>query len=386
MLLDANRLPQLIAGRYEVVRRLGSGSAGIVLECRDTQVGSTRVALKLFPREMTRDRRMVGRLQRELLLAFKVEHHNVVRFYDTVQDGEWFGYTMEYVEGTSLESLLRENTDFDIGTVIRVLQQICAGLDAIHIGGILHRDLKPGNILLTPEGVVKIADFGLAKETRDDFDSPVGEGLETRSITLDKRITDLGDTPGTPDFISPEYIQLGVCDERSDIYAVGVIGFELLTGRSIFPDRHLPTLLRRKVNEDPPLVSTLRRDCPSELEDIVMRAINRNPAFRFQRAREMRDALQQLRSSAGHEKLLFDSPIFRMNSTAPDPAHEAPPSMLSLVMHNTVAAFERGARILLGGLLAIIFIVVAIVFLVMNDKGAWKEYRYHIERFFYSNR
>lgn len=377
--IDSVSIPNLIAGRYEVLRRLGSGSAGLVLECRDTEVGSTKVALKLFPKEVVKDRRTMGRIQRELLLAFKVEHHNVVRFYDTIRDGEWFGYTMEHVRGTSLETMLREKVAFNADTVVRILAQVCAGLDAIHSVGIVHRDLKPGNILLTDDGVAKIVDFGLAKEVNDDFDGALG-GVEIGDSMIARRITEVGDTPGTPDFISPEYIQHGTCDERSDLYAVGVIGFELLTGRSIFPDRHLPTLLQRKVNEDAPPVTSLNPRCPYNVEAVIMTALRRDPDERYQSARDMRDELLRLRSTLVTSSGSFDAPIMRLKSAHPQMGESPESRSAPAPKHDFGEILTSIFYTLIAVLILVSISAAGIYLLVTRDQGALRVIQETLQR------
>lgn len=284
--------PRVIQGRYRVERRLGRGTSGIVYACVDTKLGSSRVALKIFPSHAVADRTTSARIQRELLSAFRVNHDNVVRFYEPVSDGDLLGYSMEFVEGAPLEELVQKRQPLDPIEAVEILQQICAGLDAIHAVGIIHRDVKPANVMMTADGIVKVTDLGLAKGERLEADQKNRKAEFSRP----SRVTQDGETPGTPDYISPEYIEHGTCDWRSDLYAVGVIGYELITGRTPFADCELYNLMRKKVEEDPTPAHMLNGECPREVSDWLLKALSRDPDGRFQSAREMREALLAIRA------------------------------------------------------------------------------------------
>ncbi|RMD87581.1 MAG: serine/threonine protein kinase, partial [Candidatus Dadabacteria bacterium] len=201
--------------RYEIIRCLGSGGMGVVYLACDTEYRDFLVALKLLYPGIVDSPEARERFRNEIVASYRVNHKNVVRAFEYFDSDEYQAYAMEYIAGGDLADLMEgisPDNPLPEKKIADILFQISSGLNAIHSQGILHRDLKPENILLTPDGVVKINDFGVARLKG--------------SITL----TAVGAMVGTPKYVSPEYIESGHCDQRSDIYAVGIIGYELLTG------------------------------------------------------------------------------------------------------------------------------------------------------------
>lgn len=267
----------VIGGRYEVVKCLGAGSMGLVYACRHKELTGHLVAIKVLFPEVAQDKIAAARFRNEIFASYGVSHPNVVRAYEYIRDGDLVAYTMEFVGGGDLaERLSRSEDPMPVSEIVQVLSQMCAGVQAIHDAGIVHRDLKPENILLSKEGMVKIADFGIAR---------TGHG---------PKLTEHGGVVGTIDYVSPEYMLNSQVDWRSDIYAIGILGYEMITGESPFRGDSVYATMTKRLKSDPKPPSALRPECPPELDKIIARAMHRNPEIRYQSAAEMFYDLQPL--------------------------------------------------------------------------------------------
>ena len=264
-----------ICNSYEVVRYLGVGSSGVVYQCRHKELNNHTVALKIFSSQTAHSSTEVERFKHELLAAYQVNHPNVVRGYELVTKNGFIGFTMEYVGGGSLADRLADSRKLPIKQTVDVLLAICSGLSAIHRAGIVHRDLKPANILLTAEGNIKIADFGIARFERIQAKGP-------------KNLL------GTVEYVSPEYVETGKTDARSDLYAMGVMAFEMMAGLVPFQGATPCKTLLLRLEGEAPAVSKYRRDCPQLLAHIIARALKKNPDERYQSADELRQDLEVL--------------------------------------------------------------------------------------------
>lgn len=267
----------LIAGRYEVIKCLGSGNMGLVYACRHRELSGHNVAIKVLFPEVAQDKVAAARFRNEIFASYGVSHPNVVRAYEYLKDGDLQAYTMEYVSGGDLADRLgdRENL-MPIPEIIRLLAEMSAGLQAIHDSGIVHRDMKPENILLTKDGHVKIADFGIAR---------TGTG---------PRLTEHGGVVGTIEYVSPEYMLNSQVDWRSDIYALGIIAYEMITGEAAFQGESVYAMMTKKLKEDPAPPSKKRPECPTKLDAIVLKAMVRDPEHRYQSAAEIFHDLQAI--------------------------------------------------------------------------------------------
>lgn len=280
----------VIAGRYEVMKCLGAGSMGLVYACRHKELTGHKVAIKVLFPEVASDKIAAARFRNEIFAAYGVSHPNVVRAYEYIRDGDLVAYTMEYVDGGDLAERIASGVQLTIREVVRTLAQMAAGVQAIHDAGIVHRDLKPENILLTRDGIVKIADFGIAR---------TGNG---------PKLTEHGGVVGTIDYVSPEYMLNSQVDWRSDIYALGILGYEMITGESPFRGDSVYATMTKRLKTDPRAPSELRPDCPRELDAIVLHAMARDPERRYQSAAEMFFELQKLDPDAVGTTGLFVRP------------------------------------------------------------------------------
>lgn len=263
----------VLAGRYEILQMLGRGGMGAVYKARDKELDRI-VALKLIRPELARSPEILRRFKQELILARQVTHKNVIRIFDLGHaDGIKF-ITMEFVEGQDLRALLLERGKFPPDEAARIMFQICRALEAAHAERVIHRDLKPQNIMLDRNGRVYVMDFGIA-----------------RSAYL-PGMTQTGALIGTPEYMSPEQARGEDLDERSDIFSLGVIFYELLTGKSPYAsDTPLSTLWKRMQEPARP-PSQLEPSLPAALNAVVVKALEIEPAERFGSAREMAQQLE----------------------------------------------------------------------------------------------
>jgi tetratricopeptide (TPR) repeat protein/predicted Ser/Thr protein kinase len=259
----------LLSQRYEVVSLLGEGGMGAVYKARDVEL-SRLVALKVIRPDLARNRAILDRFKQELILATQVTHRNVVRIYDLGEAEGIKFITMEYVEGEDLSAILRQRTKLPPHEAVAVIEQVCRALEAAHNVGVIHRDLKPQNIMWeTGSSRVLVMDFGLAKTLEGD------------------RMTQTGAMVGTMEYMSPEQALAAQLDQRSDIFSLGLIFYELLTGQTPFrADSALASLIKRTQERVVP-VSELDKSVPAELSQIVGRCLERDVALRYQSASEL---------------------------------------------------------------------------------------------------
>ncbi len=273
----------VIAGRYEVIKCLGAGSMGLVYACRDRELSGRQIAMKVLFPEVAQDKVAAQRFRNEVFASYDVSHPNVVRAYEYLRDGDIVAYTMEYISGGDLASRLAEPELIPIPEVISILSQMCLGVQAIHDAQIVHRDLKPENIMLSKDGVVKITDFGIAR---------LGHG---------PKLTEHGGVVGTIDYVSPEYMLNSQVDWRSDIYAIGILGYEMAAGVSPFRGDSVYATMTKRLKTDPDPIANYRPECPPELEKIILHAMEREPDKRFQSAFEMYEELHKIDPNANDE-------------------------------------------------------------------------------------
>jgi eukaryotic-like serine/threonine-protein kinase len=262
----------LFGGRYEIICVLGQGGMGAVYKARDRELDRL-IALKVIRPELANDPAILARFKQELILSRNITHKNVVRIFDLGEaDGIRF-ITMEYVEGEDLRTLLKRQGKFSVKETISVIEQVCRALDSAHSEGVIHRDLKPQNIMRDKQGRVVVMDFGLARSLGD-------SGL-----------TQTGAIVGTMEYMSPEQALGTPLDQRSDIFSVGLIFFELLTGKAPYrADTAIASLMKR-TREDAQFASDVETSVPKSLSAIVSRCLERDAANRYHSAMEL---LQQL--------------------------------------------------------------------------------------------
>ena len=274
--------PLTKAGRYDVVRELGRGSMGIVYQGYDPVIGRT-VAIKtmltegLSPQEFEEFR---ARFQREAQAAGVLSHPNIVNVFDYGEDSGILYLVMEFLEGKSLEKLVEGKKILPIETIIPVCEQVCSALDHAHQRGIVHRDIKPANIMILDNGLVKVTDFGIAKM--------VSMGM-----------TQTGQVLGTPNYMSPEQVKGRQVDGRSDIFSLGVILYDLVTGEMPFPGQNLTTVIYKIINENPIPPRELDATIHSGLSYVICKALAKSPDERYQTCRELAYDLRNFKHLGG---------------------------------------------------------------------------------------
>jgi serine/threonine-protein kinase len=272
-------LSQTLAGRYQILSLLGSGGMGTVYRARDLELDET-VALKVLRRELVADARVLARFRQEVKLARKVTHRNVARMFDIGEhEGEKF-LTMEFVEGESLAARLARAGVMPLAQVVEIADAICSGLAAAHAAGVVHRDLKPDNVLVGDDGRVVITDFGIARAILSDPAS----GVQTAGAPI-----------GTPAYMAPEQVEGAQdIDARADIYALGAMLYELLTGDLAWDGDSVYSIAAKRLVLPPPDPRAKCADLPDAVARIVMRCMARRAPDRFAGASEVSAALAGL--------------------------------------------------------------------------------------------
>ncbi len=282
---------QTLKGTYKLYDKVGSGGFATVYLGRNLRTNQI-VAVKVLKEESAEVPGMVERFRREAQLIQGLDHPKLVRVLDYgVEDGRHF-LVMEYVQGKTLAQVIAERGPLPVEQTVRYVTQVCGALAHAHQRGIVHRDIKPGNLMVTPEGVVKVMDFGIAK------------------IAAITALTHSGQTMGTPRYMSPEMIKGEPVDARGDIYSLGVVLYELLAGQAPFDAESPWTVMRQHIETPPRPIGELRRGLPAWLEAAVARTLAKDPAARFQTPAELAAALEMGRA--------------RMNAGAVSPS--VPPS------------------------------------------------------------
>ena len=267
--------PQEVAGRYRLERRLGAGGMSTVFLATDG-VLERPVAVKLLAEHLAEDEAFVARFRREALAAARLQHPNVVQVFDSGEDPESHRHfiVMEYVDGPSCAEMLREHRTLGIEDTVRITRDACHGLEYAHRAGVVHRDVKPGNLLLTNDGILKLADFGIAKAAEQ------------------TRITQVGSVLGTAAYLSPEQAAGHEAGPTSDLYSLGVCAYQFLTGRLPHEYGSLTELALKQQNEPVEPITAFRDDVPPSLDRAIRAALERDPAARYESALEMAGALE----------------------------------------------------------------------------------------------
>src|SRR5438552_1456785 len=273
---DALRPGTVFANRYEVKEVLGMGGMGVVYRAFDRELREAVAIKTLRPEALTGDGVALERFKQEIRLARKIAHRNVVRTYDLGEVNGLYYLTMEYVEGTSLKQLVATRGPLPVPVTLTIGKQLCRALEVAHEQGVIHRDIKPQNLVVEPSGVLKVMDFGIAR---------------LASRTTDPGLTKEGMSIGTPDYMSPEQLSGKELDARSDLYSAGVVLFECLTRRLPFEAATTYAVIAKQLEGAPPDPRTLNQDVPEALAHVILRAMAKEPVDRYQTAAEMHDAL-----------------------------------------------------------------------------------------------
>jgi len=266
------------AGRYQIIEELGKGGMGEVYRVLDKEL-KEEVALKLIRPEIASDKKTLERFSNELKLARKISHKNVGRMYELMEEKGTRYITMEYVPGEDLKRLIRKVGQFGAGKTVSIAKQVCEGLAEAHRLGVVHRDLKPQNIMVDEEGNARILDFGIARSLKA------------------KGITGAGVMIGTPEYMSPEQAEVKEIDQRSDIYSLGVILYEMATGRVPFEGETPLGIAMKHKSEEPQDPREINSQIPEDLSNLILRCMEKDKEKRYQSAGELRSELVNMEKS-----------------------------------------------------------------------------------------
>jgi serine/threonine-protein kinase len=259
-------------GKYVIIEEIGRGGMGAVYKARDVELDRI-VAIKVLSPYLVGEPRLVQRFMREARLAANLDHPNIVTIYDIGGEGSYYYFAMKYLEGVTLKEYVVQHGPLPLNEALAIVRQLASALDYAHGQNLIHRDIKPGNVIISSDGQVCLTDFGLAK---------VAENL---------KLTASGETIGTLEYMAPEQAR-GDAEKRSDIYSLAVIVYEMLAGRLPFQGNNQATMLYQHLHDPPPPLHQWNPNIPPEVEQAVLKAMAKDPAERFQTAGEFEQALE----------------------------------------------------------------------------------------------
>jgi HEAT repeat protein len=269
---------EMIGDRYQFVRRVGKGAFGTVLLVNDSFVDE-QIILKFINTQLASDESAIKRFIHELRFTRKVTHPNVIRIFDLLNFGDWQAISMEYFESHTLGQEIKQYKKMPVEHAQEVIIQICKGMQVAHVAGVVHRDMKPPNILINEEGLVKVVDFGIAAAARNS----------------ETRLTKTGTLVGTPTYIAPEQVLGKQVDNRTDIYSLGVIMYEMLSGEPPYKGEDYMSLMYQHVQGGAPLLYTKHPEVSKTLSAIVAKAMATEPDKRYQSMAELQERIELLK-------------------------------------------------------------------------------------------
>ena len=277
------KIGQIVKERYEILEILGEGGMAFVYKARDTQL-ERFVAIKTLKPNYVNQETFVDRFKREAKTAANLNHPNIVQIFDWGIEEEPY-FVMEYIEGNTLTSIIAKNRTISLSDILFIGAQVSSGLHAAHQKGLVHRDIKPGNIMITPDGKVKVTDFGIVSLQNEESD-----------------ITKTGSILGTASYISPEQAQGKPVSIESDLYSLGTVLYELITGRAPFSGDSPISTATKHLTEKPEKPSLYRRDLPKGVESAILRLLEKASYDRFKSAEDLRATLLQQRKALQSEQ------------------------------------------------------------------------------------
>jgi len=289
--------PRLYSNRYQVTHLIARGGMAMVYRAQDTLLNRA-VALKILYPELSEDPLFVERFRREAQAAANLSHPNIVPVFDWGEDRGTYFIVMELIEGTSLADMLRGSATISASRSAQIVAQVAAALGYAHRSGVVHRDVKPGNILITRDGQVKVTDFGIAQ-----------------AVSSEDHLAEAGSVMGTATYFSPEQASGAAVDGRSDVYALGVVLYEMLVGRPPFIGDTPVDVSSQHVNAEVPSMGQFSESVPKDLEAIVMEALSKSPENRYQSADELRADLIRFSEGQPVEAAQRDTAFFGADAT-----------------------------------------------------------------------
>ena len=331
----------MFGGRYAVIERVGSGGMAEVYRARDDLLGR-EVAIKVLHDRYSRDRAFVERFRREAQSAANLNHPNVVALYDYGADDDTYYIVMEFIEGRSLADVIDSEGPLLPERAAEIASDVAKALERAHTNGLVHRDVKPSNIMMTSSGQTKVTDFGIARALG-------GDGEQT--------MTQTGMVIGTASYLSPEQAQGNKIDGRSDVYSLGIVLHEMLTGNPPFSGDTPLAIAYKHVRENPPAPSSINSDVPSELDAITMKALAKNPDNRYSSAHEMHEDLQRFCSG----QRVHATPLLADETSVASAA-----TGTQVLRQTEISEYQEPERNR-----AALYVVVALLILGLFALGAW---------------
>ncbi len=320
-------------GPYEILSPLGAGGMGEVYRARDSRLGR-EVAVKVLPQFSAGSAEALARFEREARAVAALSHPNILAIHDFGRDGDVAYSVTELLEGETLRERLASSA-IPPRKAVEYAEQILRGLAAAHDRGIVHRDLKPDNLFLTRDGIVKILDFGIARETKGP-----SRGTNPESLTAS------GTVVGTPGYMSPEQIRGDAVDGRSDLFSAGVVLYELLSGKKPFLGRNMTEIMLKVITDPPPDLHVLRVDLPAWLVGVVERALAKRPEDRFASALEMTAAVRQTSETTADRTVLLPRAQKTLTQAAPGSVSVIAPALAQQAERELATHLGPIARVL----------------------------------------
>ena len=271
-------ITSVLESRYQILKELGRGGMGIVFQAHDKQLRE-QVAIKILSPILSTNSEALERMKREVSAARRVTHPNVIRIHDIFETGGLNYVSMEYFHGSNLKEVIRKNGAMSMIEGFQIAAQICDGVEAAHKQGVIHRDLKSQNIIVDAAGQLKIIDFGLASTTH-------AEGMTATGLIM-----------GTPEYMAPEQVAGKKVDERADLYSIGIILYELFTGSVPFTGESAIAIGFKQIKENPVTPSERNKSISPELDQIIHKLLEKNPADRYRSVSELKKDLERIFSS-----------------------------------------------------------------------------------------
>lgn len=259
---------KMIANRYEVITQIGCGGMATVYKARDS-VLNRNVAIKVLREEFTTDEEFIKRFNVEAQAAASLTHPNIVSIYDVGNEGDLYYIVMELIQGKTLKEIITENVVLPWKWSVNIAIQIASALEMAHRNNIVHRDIKPHNIIITEDGIAKVTDFGIAKAVSN------------------STITAFGATIGSVHYFSPEHARGGYTDAKSDLYSLGVVMYEMMTGRVPFDADTPVSIALKHMQEDPIPPMEVNNTIPQVVNDIILKAMQKDPNLRYASATDL---------------------------------------------------------------------------------------------------